>query len=81
MVGSMKRDYVKAPVLLRSLKSIVRGWREEPLDGEVGLSSFEVERFEEMMAPFKDFIVRAEAMMSQLNTVLDSVRTYLSIQQ
>jgi hypothetical protein len=81
MVSSMRRDYVKARSLLRSLRSLVKRWREEPMEGVVGISSYEMERFEEMIAPFSDFIVRAEAMMSQLNTVLDSVRTYLGIQQ
>jgi uncharacterized membrane-anchored protein len=36
---------------------------------------------EDIVEPFGAFVGRAEAIQSQLNTVLDSVRTYLGIQQ
>jgi len=37
--------------------------------------------FESMIAPFGSFIERTEALMNQLDTVLETVRTYLGIQQ
>ncbi|MCD6263286.1 hypothetical protein J7L60_02590 [Candidatus Bathyarchaeota archaeon] len=41
----------------------------------------EVDTYERLVAPFKDFVDRVDALRVQLNTVLDAVRTYLSIQQ
>jgi uncharacterized membrane-anchored protein len=41
----------------------------------------ELNELEDMVAPFSDFIERTEALTMQFNTVLDSVRTYLGIQQ
>jgi len=81
LASSMRRDYVKAQGLFRRLENLLKGWHEKPMDVSVTNSSVEMEDFENQMVPFRDFIERTEALMAQLNTVLDSVRTYLGIQQ
>jgi hypothetical protein len=81
LASSMRRDHVKARGLLRGLRNLLKGWNERPIAENLTNTSVETEDFENLMAPFSDFIERTEALMAQLNTVLDSVRTYLGIQQ
>jgi hypothetical protein len=81
LASSMRRDHVKARGVFRGLRNLLRGWNERPAAESPMNSSAEIEDFENLMAPFGDFIERTEALMAQLNTVLDSVRTYLGIQQ
>jgi hypothetical protein len=81
LTNSMRRDNVKAKALIRGAKRLLGIWNEKPL-GELPLiSSVELDELEDMVAPFSDFIERTEALTMQFNTVLDSVRTYLGIQQ
>lgn len=81
LASSMRRDYVKAKGLFRRLRNLLKGWNEKTVDVNPTNSAAEIEDFENIVVPFKDFIERTEALMTQLNTVLDSVRTYLGIQQ
>lgn len=81
MASSMRRDYVKAQGLLRGMRNLLKKWNERPIDDSITNSSAEMDDLENLMAPFGDFTERTEALMTQLSTVLDSVRTYLGIQQ
>ena len=81
LTNSMRRDNVKAKALIRSAKRLLSVWNEKTI-GELPLtSSVELDELEDVVAPFSDFIERTEALTMQFNTVLDSVRTYLGIQQ
>lgn len=79
--SAMRRDYVKARVLLRRAKRMFGAWNEEALAQYPTNSLIEMGIYEEMISPFKDFINRVDALRIQLNTILDAVRTYLGIQQ
>ena len=81
LVSAMRRDHVRAQVLLRRIESLFRGWGEEPLKGYPTNSTLELDAYRSLVAPFGDFISRVEALRVQLNTVLDAVRTYLGIQE
>lgn len=81
LASSMRRDYVKAQGILRGLRNLLKRWNERPLGERLTNSSAMIDDFESRTAPFGDFIERTEALMAQLNTVLDSVRTYLGIKQ
>lgn len=81
LASSMRRDLIRAQGFYRSLRNLLREWNERPYDESLTNSSVELEYFERLMSPFGDFVERTEALMTQLNTVLDSVRTYLGIQQ
>lgn len=80
LVGGMRRDYVRAQALLRDVDGLFMMWNEESLDYYPTNSSVEAHACERIVAPFKDYIERVEAVRVQLNTVLDAVRTYLEIQ-
>lgn len=79
--SAMTRDYVKAESILRDLRSLFKRWNERPLGNYPLNSMVEVDTYERLTAPFKDFVDRVDALRVQLNTVLDAVRTYLGIQQ
>jgi len=76
----MRRDYVKASAILRSVRTLFVEWNEEGLEGYSTNSSVEIDALEALVSPFRDFIERIEALRSQLDTVLDAVRTYLGIE-
>jgi hypothetical protein len=79
--STMRRDYVKARALLRNTKNLLKELDERPIDETKTNSSTRIDYLESLIAPFRDFIERTEALTSQFSTVLDSVRTYLGIQQ
>jgi hypothetical protein len=81
IASTMRRDQVKAQGLIRGMRNLLERWNERPHGERLTNSSAELNTLENLLAPFKDFIERTEALMTQLNTVLDSVRTYLGIQQ
>ncbi len=81
LTNSMRRDNVKAGALIRSAKRLLIGWNERPLGELPTNSSVELGEMEDAVAPLGDFIERTEALTAQFDTVLDSVRTYLGIQQ
>ena len=81
LVSSMRRNYVKAKSLLRRATSLFNSWNERPLEDYQTNSSFELDSYRSLIAPFEDFIDRVDALRMQLNTVLDAVRTYLGIQE
>jgi hypothetical protein len=80
LAGAMRRDYVRAQALVRGVGGLLMMWQEEPLHSYPKNSLVEAEAYESLIAPFKDYIDRVEAMRTQLNTVLEAVRTYLEIQ-
>jgi len=80
LVSTMRRDYIKAQSLLRSIETLFKTWNEEDFPGYPSNSSMELDEYRELIAPFEDYIKRVDALRVQLNTVLDAVRTYLGIQ-
>lgn len=79
--NTMRRDRVKAQVIIRKTKDLLKRWNERPFDDNVTNSTSTIDFLEGLTAPFADFIERIEALTAQFNTVLDSVRTYLGIRQ
>lgn len=79
--STMTRDHVKIKTIFRNLRGLLRGLNESPYENYMTITSDVTEEHEGIIVPFEVFIGRAEALHSQLNTVLDSVRTYLGIQQ
>jgi hypothetical protein len=78
--STMRRDYVKASSILREIRALFQAWNEEGVEGYPRNSAIELDSFEGIVAPLMDFTDRVEALRGQLDTVLDAVRTYLSIQ-
>ena len=76
----MRRDYIRARALLRDAGRLFLMWNEEGVDSYPTNSAVEADHYKSLIAPFKDYIERVEAVRGQLNTVLQAVRTYLEIQ-
>lgn len=80
LASTMRRDHVKASSVLRQIRALFQAWSEESVEGYPTNSAIELGTFEGLVAPFRDFTDRVEALRAQLDTVLDAVRTYLGIQ-
>jgi len=79
--SAMTRDYVLAGSHLRDMRSLFKKWNEGISGDYPTNSAVEMDTYERLVAPFKDFVDRVDALRVQLNTILDAVRTYLGIQQ
>lgn len=79
--SAMTRDNVLAESHLGDMRSLFRKWGDGGVGGYPAYSAVEMDRYERLVAPFKDFVTRVDALRVQLNTILDAVRTYLGIQQ
>lgn len=77
----MRRDSIKAKGYFRRIKGIFNLWNEKPLEGYPTNSSIEIDRLEEIVDSFSDSVDRLQALRIQLDTVLDTIRTYVGIQQ
>ena len=81
ITSSMRRDSIKAKGYFRRIKGIFNLWNEKPLEGYPTNSSIEIDRLEEIVDSFSDSVDRLQALRIQLDTVLDTIRTYVGIQQ
>lgn len=81
LASSTRRDYIKARSLLRQVKNLLADWDERPIGRGMTYSSVEMSDLENLVVPFRDFMERMKALTTQLETVLDYVRTYVGIQQ
>jgi hypothetical protein len=81
LTNSMRRDQIKAKVQIRNVNKLLKSWNEKAFLGFLTNSTVILDDLEDIIAPLNDFIERTEALTAQFSTVLDSVRTYLGIQQ
>ncbi len=81
ITGSVKRDHIAVKRYLHRIESQFNTWNEKPVTGYPTNSSVETRRFEEMVNFFGDNVDRLEALRTQLDTLLDTIRTYVGIQQ
>jgi hypothetical protein len=81
MISSMRGNLIEAQGTVSRIHEIFRrlnegSFGEEPssLEGEAGV-------YDKVVKTYEDYLVRSEALKARLGTVMESVRTYLSIQQ
>jgi hypothetical protein len=81
MISSMRGNLIEAQGTVSRIHEIFRrlnegSFGEEPssLEGEAGVN-------DKVVKTYEDYLVRSEALKARLGTVMESVRTYLSIQQ
>jgi uncharacterized membrane-anchored protein len=77
----MRRDHITARSYLYRIKEIFNLWNEKPVMNYPCNSSVETGRFEGIVNCFSDNVDRLQALRIQLDTVLDTIRTYVGIQQ
>jgi len=81
ITGSMRRDYIVARRRLRDIREIFSLWGEKPILNYTSNIAIELTRCENVVNTFSDSVDRLEALRSQLNTVLDAIKTYVGIKQ
>lgn len=81
MAGAMRRDYVTAESYIGKMETLLTKWNEKNVEGYLPTSSVQLMEYRALTKPFKEFIDRTNALRGRLETVLDTVRTYLSIRQ
>ncbi len=81
LTGAMRRDYAKAQVYLTEINDLLSKWKEKNFEGYSTNLSAEVMECEALARPFKTFLDRSDALRTQIETILDTIRTYLSVRQ
>ena len=81
ILSSMRRDRIMARSHLQRMQSILTRWNEKPLITYPTTSSLEIDQAKTMVTIFSDSVERLQALRIQLDTVLDTIRTYVGIQQ
>lgn len=81
LASATRRDYVKAQSVLRSVRGLFDSWNEQNFAQYPTNSSAEMGLYENTVAPLEDFTERVDALIAQLNTVFDALRTSVSIRQ
>ncbi|MFQ6085376.1 MAG: hypothetical protein ACE5OY_03810 [Candidatus Bathyarchaeia archaeon] len=81
IASAMRRDHIRARGYLRDIDSLFTRWNEMEIDDYPTVSSVEMVEYRSLVNPLEDFIDRVEALGGQINTALDAVRTYLTLQQ
>lgn len=81
LTGAMRRDYAKAQAYLTEINDLLSKWKEKNFEGYSTNFSAEVMKCEALARPFKTFLDRSDALRTQIETILDTIRTYLSIRQ
>ena len=81
MISTMRGNLLEAESILLRIKEFLRRLGERSYGDEPACLVGVLGEFERFPKIFADYIVRSEALKSRLGVVMDSVRTYLSIQQ
>lgn len=81
LASATRRDYIKAQSVLRSVRGLFDSWNEQNFAQYRTNSSTEMGLYENIVAPLEDFTERVDALIDQLNTVFDALRTSVSIRQ
>jgi hypothetical protein len=79
--SAIKRDYIRGRGILYDIRTLFDSWNEKGIDPHPTNSSMEMNCYSNLIAPFKNFVDRIDALNIQLRTVLDALRTNISIRQ
>jgi len=81
MIGTMQGNRLEAKLIVSKLDSLFRRLNEVRFEGYPTNTELELDGYRGSIEPFERYIVRSEAMKTRLETIMDEVRTYLSLQQ
>jgi hypothetical protein len=81
MISTMRSNLIQAESIISKIEAVFRRMNERSFSDEPTCLDGEVMEYRRVPKLYEDFIVRSEALKSRLGVVMDSVRTYLSIQQ
>ncbi len=81
MAGAVRRDNITVGYMLDEVENLLKRWNESQVEGYPTVYMMEMIECKALSKPFRDFIDRIESLRVELETVLDTVRTYLSVEQ
>ena len=81
MIAAMRGNLIEAQLIISRIEDLFRRLNERSFNEEPTSLDGEIRAYNRIPKTYEDYLVRSEALKARLGTVLDSVRTYLSIQQ
>jgi hypothetical protein len=81
MISAMRGNLIEAQSIISGIESVFRRLNERSFNGEPTCLEGEANAYRRIPRMYENHLVRSEALKARLGTVMDSVRTYLSIQQ
>jgi dGTP triphosphohydrolase len=81
MISAMRGNLIEARSIISRIEGVFRRLNELSFNGEPMCIEGEAIAYSRMPKIYENYLVRSEALKARLGTVMDSVRTYLSIQQ
>jgi hypothetical protein len=81
LAAAMRRDSIKAGGFLRNIQRLLNSWDETKFIGFPLNARMEYDDYERKTRVFDDYLNRVEFVTSRASMVLDTVRTFIGIQQ
>ena len=81
LASAIRRDCATAEMYVTQAENVLRGWNEKALEGYLTNASAEISQCEAIIKRFRNFLDRADALRTQLETALNSIQTYLGFAQ
>jgi len=81
LASAIRRDCTTAEMYVTQADNVLRGWNEKALEGYPTNASAEISQCEAIIKRFRNFLDRADALRTQLETTLNSIQTYLGFAQ
>ncbi len=81
MIAAMRGNLIDAQSIISRIEDLFRRLNERSFNEEPTSLEGEARAYNRIPKMYEDYLVRSEALKARLGTVMDSVRTYLSIQQ
>jgi hypothetical protein len=81
LASAIRQDYAAAEMYITETENLFRGWSEVALEGYPTNASVEISQCEAIIKRFRNFLDRADAIRTQLETTLNSIQIYLGFAQ
>jgi hypothetical protein len=81
MISAMRGNLIEAKSIIFRIEDVFRRLNEKSINEEPRSTEGDIRAYNRIPKMYEDYLMRSEALKARLGTVMDSVRTYLSIQQ
>ena len=81
MISTMHVNHLEAKSIISKVENLFKKLNEKSFEDYPTNSEMEIEAYRRLVNPFENYITRSEVLKTRLGTVMEQVRTYLSLQQ
>ena len=81
MISTMKVNYAESKSVISKVENLFNKLNEKSFEDYPLNSKLEIESYNKAIQPIENIVIRGEALKARLGTVMEEVRTYLSLQQ